>query len=184
MPSTSSSNPLAGSHTANLLGALALVLADRTADAISEPTGLTTNDAVALSALRHFLDRPSIDQLAKVLGLTHSGAVRLVDRLTAAGLVTRQAGGDSRTTAVAMTTDGDEVARLVTSARTGVLKEALAPLSVEDRHALDAILGVVLAGLVRAPGATRWICRLCDTDACGRSLGQCPVAREARHRYS
>lgn len=160
------------------------MLADRTADAISGPTGLTTSDAVALSALHHFLDRPSIDLLAKVLGLTHSGAVRLVDRLAAAGLVTREAGGDSRTAAVAMTADGEELARVVTDARARVLQDALAALSLEDCDALDALLGAVLAGLVREPGATRWICRLCDTDACGRSTGQCPVAREARRRYT
>jgi len=160
------------------------VLADRTADAISGPTGLTTSDAVALSALHHFLGRPSIDRLAKVLGLTHSGAVRLVDRLVVAGLVTRQAGGDSRTAAVAVTADGDELARVVTDARAAVLQDALAAMSVEDRHALDALLGDVLTGLVREPGATRWICRLCDTDACGRSTGQCPVASEARRRFT
>jgi len=160
------------------------VLADRTADAISRPAGLATSDAVALSALHHFLDRPSIDMLAKVLGLTHSGGVRLVDRLVAAGLVTREAGGDSRTAALALTAEGNELARVVTEARARVLRDALAALSVADRHALDALLGAVLAGLVREPGATRWICRLCDTDACGRSTGQCPVAREARRRYT
>lgn len=146
--------------------------------------GVATSGAVALSALHHFLDRPSIDMLAKVLGLTHSGAVRLVDRLVVAGLVTREAGGDSRTAAVALTDGGDELARAVTDARAAVLQDALAALSVGDRHALDALLGAVLAGLVREPGATRWICRLCDTGACGRSTGQCPVAREARRRYS
>jgi len=172
-------------HTANVLGALALVLADRTAEAISKPTGLATSDAVALAALlHHFLDRPSIDRLAKVLGLTPSGAVRLVDRLAAADLVAREAGGDSRTAAVAVTADGDELARGVTDARARVLQDALAALSVPDRHALDALLGDVLAGLVREPGATRWICRLCDTDACGRSTGHCPVASEARRRYT
>lgn len=160
------------------------MLADRTADAISRPAGLAARDAIALSALHHFLDRPSIDRLAKVLGLTHSGAVRLVDRLAAAGLVTREAGGDSRTAAVALTADGDELARVVTDSRARVLQDALAALSMADRHALDFLLGEVLAGLVREPGATRWICRLCDTGACGRSTGQCPVASEARHSYT
>jgi len=154
------------------------------AEAISRPTGGSTSDAVALSALHHFLDRPSIGMLAEVLGLTHSGAVRLVDRLVVAGLVTREAGGDSRTAAVALTADGDELARAVSDARAAVIQDAFAVLSVEDRHALDVLLSTVLTGLVREPGATRWICRLCDTAACGRPTGQCPVAREARRRYS
>lgn len=159
------------------------MLADGTADTISGPTGLAISDAVALSALHHFLDRPSIDRLATVLGLTHSGAVRLVDRLAAARLVTREAGGDGRTAAVVMTVEGNDRARLITDARARVLRDALAVLSVADRHTLDALLSKILTGLVREPGATRWICRLCDTGACGRSIGECPVASEARRRY-
>lgn len=158
-------------------------MADRMADATTAPVGLSSSDAVALSALHHFLNRPSIDVLAQVLGLTHSGAVRLVDRLVAAGLVTREAGRNGRTAAVTMTNHGNKMARLVTDARAATLQDCLASLSIEDRHALDALLGTVLAGLVREPGATRWMCRLCDTSACGRSTGQCPVAGAARHRY-
>jgi len=64
---------------ANVLGALALIVTDRTADAIAAAAGQPVTDAAALSALHHILDRPTVDRLAQVLGLTHSGAVRLVD---------------------------------------------------------------------------------------------------------
>ena len=180
--SISSSEPPAVEHTANLLGAVALALADRTAEAVSGAGGSATSDAVALSALHHFLDQTSIDVLAQVLGLTHSGAVRLVDRLAAAGLVTRGPGADNRTTAVLLTLRGRARARTVSKARAQVLNDALAGLPAEERHTLDRLIGVVLAGLIREPGATRWICRLCDTDACGRSAGRCPVAQQARRR--
>lgn len=178
------SDPPAAGDTANVAGALALALTDRTSEAIGALTGVAATDAVALSALHHFLDRPSIDGLATVLGLTHSGAVRLVDRLVAARLIRREPGPDNRTTAIALTAKVSEAARAVTDARTAVIQGALAPLSVEDRHALDSLLGRVLVGLVREPGAIRWICRLCDTDACGRSVGLCPVAQEAGRRSS
>ncbi len=181
--STSSSEAPAANHTANLLGALALALSDRTADVVSGAGGSVITDAVALSALHHFLDRTSIDVLAQVLGLTHSGAVRLVDRLAVAGLVTRAPGTDNRTTAVLLTLAGRGRARAVTKARAGVLEDALAVLSSQERHILDRLIGVVLAGLIREPGATRWVCRLCDTDACARPAGRCPVAQEARRRY-
>jgi hypothetical protein len=36
---------------------------------------------------------------------------------------------------------------------------------------------------MRGPGATRWMCRLCDLDACGRADGSCPVERAAAARY-
>ncbi|MGV2386825.1 MAG UNVERIFIED_CONTAM: MarR family transcriptional regulator, partial [Thermobifida fusca] len=79
-------------RVANVLGALALAVTDRTSAAIAAAAGQSVSAAAALSAMHHFLDRPTLDQLRRVLGLTHSGAVRLVDRLVDAGLVTRGPG--------------------------------------------------------------------------------------------
>lgn len=183
MSSTWSSDRAAADHTANVLGALALAVSDRIAEAVSTAATGGVSDATALSALRDFLHRPSIDVLAQVLGLTHSGAVRLVDRLDAAGLTTRESGKDGRTTTISLSSDGQGLAHAVAEARRRALLNALAPLSAEDRHTLDRLLGVVLAGLIREPGARRWICRLCDTAACGRPAGRCPVAAEARTRH-
>ena len=87
----------------NLLGALVVALGDRVDASITRSSGLARNDAIALSALHHFLEAPRIDRIADVLGLTSSGTVRLVDRLEAAGLVRRSAGDDSRATTVALT---------------------------------------------------------------------------------
>jgi len=156
------------------------VLKNRIDEAVIDAANGAVNDAIALSALGQFLDRSSIEGLGRVLGLTHSGAVRLVDRLTAAGLVTRDAGADGRTVAVTMTSDGRAVAEVVTQARQRVLSEALTALPREDQRTLDRLLGRLLVGLMRGPGATRWICRLCNLDACGRPTGGCPVAEEAR----
>ena len=46
----------------------------------------------ALNALEGYLGGEPIDTLRQVLGLTHSGAVRLVDRLVAEGLAERRPG--------------------------------------------------------------------------------------------
>jgi DNA-binding MarR family transcriptional regulator len=167
---------------ANLLGTLALVVADRTREAIAEAAGQSETGAAALSALRHFLDRPTIDLLRQVLGLTSSGTVRLVDRLVDAGYVTREAGRDGRSTVVALTRAGRRAADRVSAARADVLNEALAGLTADDRMTLERIMGELLAGFVRGPGATRWLCRLCDTGACGREEGMCPVANTALAR--
>jgi DNA-binding MarR family transcriptional regulator len=170
-------------HTGNVLGALSLVVADRTFDAISALGSLSPSDAIALSALQQFLDRPSIDRLAQVLGLSHSGAVRLVDRLAAAKLVRRASALDRRESAIVLTAAGRRAADRVVKARSDTLASATARLSVEDREALDRVAGQILAGMVRGPGATRWMCRFCDLVACGRARGQCPVAREAGRRH-
>jgi rubrerythrin len=73
----------------------------------------------------------------------------------------------------------------VTAARAAVLEEALAALSPAERRDLARLAARVLDGLVRHKLAreaesTRWICRLCDTDACGRAEGRCPAANAAR----
>lgn len=170
-------------RTGNLLGALALVVADRMSDAIGAAARQSETGATALSALLHFLDNPSIDRLRQVLGLTSSGTVRLVDRLVEAGYVQRGPGGDGRSRTVTLTAAGREAAEAVAQARAEVLEGALAVLSPDQRTVLDDLAGTMLAGMIREPGATRWTCRLCDTDACGRYEGGCPVANEAQARY-
>jgi DNA-binding MarR family transcriptional regulator len=168
---------------ANLLGALGMVIADRTAEAVSRAAGQSETAATALSALHHFLDRPSIDLLRQVLGLTSSGTVRLIDRLVEAGYVTRGPGTDGRSTAVLLTEAGRQAADRVAAARAAVLSDALARLSPVDRAALGRIMGELLTGFIRGPGATKWLCRLCDTGACGRDEGRCPVANAALAAY-
>lgn len=170
-------------HTANLLGAVALALTDRTGEAVAAAAGHSETAAAALSALYHFLDGPSIDRLRQVLGLTSSGTVRLVDRLTEDGYVRRESGPDGRTTVVRLTPAGRRAARKVTAARAEVLAAALRPLSGPDREKLDELLAAILVGQMRPSGATRWLCRLCHLGDCGRSAGECPVANAAAIRY-
>jgi DNA-binding MarR family transcriptional regulator len=171
-------------QAANLLGALSLVITDRTADAMAGAGGRPETAAVALSALVHFLDHPSVDRLRQVLGLTSSGTVRLVDRLVAAGYLERGPGPDGRTTSVTLTEAGRAAAAGVIAARAAVLDGALAVLSPAEREAFGALAGKVLTGQIRAPGATRWMCRLCDVGMCRAAAGGCPVTSAARERYA
>ena len=169
---------------ANVLGALAQIVTDRTGDAVAAAAGQSITAATALSALHQFLDRPTVDTLGRVLGLTHSGAVRLVDRLVAAGHVTRGPGVDGRSRSVTLTRKGQRAATRVAESRAAVLNGALAELSAAEREQLYDLLGRVLGALVRekvatAPGTGGWTCRLCDTTACGRPEGTCPAANAA-----
>ncbi len=170
-------------HTGNLLGALALAIADRTSDAVGDAAGQSQTAAIALSALDQFLDEPSVDLLRRVLGLTPSGTVRLVDRLQDAGYVTRRPGRDGRSVSLRLTAAGRRAAKRVSAARAEVLQDALSALTPGERHALDQLVSPLLVGLIRGPGAVRWMCRLCDTRVCGRGSGHCPVANAARERF-
>jgi len=126
---------------------------------------------------------PSVDLLRQVLGLTSSGTVRLVDRLEEAGYVRRGPGRDGRTTSVALTAPGRRAAARISTARAVVLDDALGVLSAAERQEFEALMAKMLAGLIRGPGAVRWLCQMCDTTACGREEGRCPVANAVRDRY-
>jgi DNA-binding MarR family transcriptional regulator len=170
-------------QTANLLGALALAVSDRVAEAVVDGSGRSASAVAALSALDQFLGQPSIDLLSRVLGLSQSGTVRLVDRLEQDGLVQRGQGVDGRTTTVLLTPAGRRVARRLDATRLDVLDAVLDPLTDSERQTFSALVGRVLVGMMREPGATRWMCRLCDLSACGRPAGHCPLEQEARARY-
>jgi DNA-binding MarR family transcriptional regulator len=166
---------------ANRLGALAVRLADRIEVAVTAEGARSLSAATALSAIeRFFLDGPSIDALGRVLGLTSSGAVRLVDGLEGQGLVTRRRGDDARVSMILLTAKGRRVAASVSAARAAVLTEALAPLSEHERETLGAIVDKVLVGLVRGPSPGPAMCRLCATEVCGAARGEpCPITLHA-----
>ena len=167
---------------ANVLGALSLVIADRISEAVAADRSHTA--AAALSALDQFLDGCSVDRLRRVLGLTPSGTVRLVDRLEAAGYVRRGAGGDARTRSLSLTAAGTRAARRGADARGAVLDDALGVLTPDERRTFERLVGKVLDGVVRAKldeaQDTPWTCRLCNLQACGRDEGACPAANAAR----
>ena len=139
-------------QTANLLGALSLVIADRMADAMAEAGGRPESAAAALSALLHFLDRPTVDLLRQVLGLTSSGTVRLVDRMAESGYVQRGPGDDGRSTSVSLTGAGRAAAEAVAAARAGVLAGALDGLSPAERETLRQLMSQAAGRADPGPG--------------------------------
>jgi DNA-binding MarR family transcriptional regulator len=163
-------------HSANVVGALALRLHDRMAAAVSEAAGQPESGATTLSWLANFAPEPGIGLLNRMLGLTPSGAVRMVDRLEADGHLRRGPGADGRSTSVRLTARGGRTARRVAAARLAVLTDALSVLSDEERAELDRLAGKVLVGLRGDPSGSRFMCRLCDATACGHAEGACPVA--------
>lgn len=166
-------------RTGNLLGALALVGAERVVGATDATSGRPATDTAALVALTTTLGGISQDALGRVVGLTQSGSVRLIDRLVAAGLVERGPGEDRRTHAVEVTPAGAAVARRALAARRDALDSVLAPLDDTERRQLAGLLEKLLAGVTGSRADAHRICRLCDPVACGHDSGRCPVTRAA-----
>jgi MarR family transcriptional regulator, negative regulator of the multidrug operon emrRAB len=106
-----------------------------------------------------------------------------VDKLAESGYVGREPGADGRSVSIVLTEQGRRAAQRVADARASVLEGALALLGPDERQAFERLAGKVLVGLIRGPGATRWMCRLCDTGVCRGAPGGCPVGNAARERY-
>ena len=155
-------------RTANLLGAVALTLADELQAAASAVAGHGASGPAALVLLGDLAGGATIEELRRALGLTHSGTVRLVDRLVAGDLVERRVGGDARSLSLHLTSAGRRTSRRILTARETVLERVLIPLEPRQRADLERSLDAVLHEL---RGPRRRICRLCDSGACSR----CPV---------
>jgi MarR family transcriptional repressor of emrRAB len=168
------------SSPANLLGALGLALADRLAAAAELAGGVSA--AEALVALHGGRAGASIDALAPIVGLSHSGTVRLVDRLARVGLVERRRGADQRSAALYLTPAGRRLARRVLARRDAEMHSVLALLTGGEQGALAGLSAQVLRRLGAAPDAEPRLCRLCDLDACGRPRGECPVVSARTER--
>src|SRR5579871_4353100 len=172
----------------NLLSAAALGLTDRLHELGPEVVGVDAVAASALVAMVDFSPHGSLRRLSQVLGLTHSGAVRLVDRLAAAGLVSREPGPDERTRAVVLTRKGRSAAQALRAQRRSAAAALLEGLNERQRVQLSAACEVLIVNLTRQRLAQRAdgilpsggaLCRWCDFGDCGRSLGNCPAARAA-----
>jgi MarR family transcriptional repressor of emrRAB len=178
------SNPKGGAASepareANLLGAVALAVADRIRASAERGAGQGGSGPAALVSLAGYLDGGPIDSLRGPLGLTHSAAVRVVDRLVAADLVRRREGADRRSVAVALTPAGRRAAEEAARAREEALEAALAALDPAERAELARLHEKILATLTDGRAAAGHICRLCDAEACGHYRGRCPVTRAA-----
>jgi MarR family transcriptional repressor of emrRAB len=172
------------SRVANRLGAIALTLSDGIREATEAATGMAGGVPAALVSLREWADGRSVEVLAGAMRVSHSRAVRIVDRLEAAGLARRESDpSDGRRALVWLEPAGRELAEQALDARSRVLLLALDELDAAEVHDLERLLGALLAATTVDVRAAARTCRLCDAHACGHHEGACPVTRAAdRHR--
>ncbi len=172
----------------NLLGAAALGLGDAIGTDAAVAAGLDTTTATALITLLDLARGGSIRSVSRLIGISHSGTVRLVNRMVDDGLITRRPGQDGRTLAVTLTRRGRSLAHRLRTDRAAAIGAALDGLSAEQREQLASICVVMVGNLVTARLSARGearepaggaLCRLCDPTICGRAVGRCPAAAMA-----
>ncbi len=167
-------------HDTNVVGAMAVALVDRLRAATEEAADMPASFPAALTALRMWAGGRPVDELADGLRVSHSRAVRVVDRLEAEGLARRrQSADDKRAVLVELTPAGRRAADRVVAARAKALEDTLKGLSAADRRALAKLASSVLGELTMGRESARGICRLCDAIACGHDEGDCPVTQAA-----
>jgi MarR family transcriptional regulator, negative regulator of the multidrug operon emrRAB len=171
-----------------------MAISDRVVGAAEAPAGRGSQAPAALVALHQFAGGGTIERLRRVLGLSHSAAVRLIDGLVADGHVVREpAAGDRRSVALTLTASGRSAARQIIAARHRAIEPTLERLNQAELRALTQLAERLTADIAdlrlreRRKGAAPpagWLCRLCDFEACGRSEGRCPAATTAAANQS
>ncbi len=157
----------------NQLGALGIALGD-SMDAAFDEACAVGDSAPAAVILIHENPDTRIEALARYLELSHSGTVRLVDRLGEAGWVAREACEDKRAVVLVLTKTGTKVAERLLDGRRKSLARALHGVSPADRKVLERLVPQMLANLVEDRAEADHVCRYCDTGACERDDG-CPL---------
>ena len=162
-------------RTANLLGAVGLAVADRIEETAREILNHAGETPAALVVIGYGFG-PSNDQLRRVLGLSHPGSVRLVDRLVADNLVERRKARDKRAIALHLTAEGSTLREELLTGRLAAIKSLLTPLALSEQEALAALLHKMLS-LMDATDLERCtLCRLCDNRVCSN----CPIPANFR----
>jgi len=158
----------------NLVGVYSLAIADRVAPDVA---GRQLSGSSTAAALATLLAHPGhgVGWLADVLGLTSSGATRLVDRLLAEGLVRHGESRDARSRSLQLTERGRLKAATALEHRSAEIERSLTALTAAERKTLERLLTTVVKALARdRPSALR-VCRLCDRDACAEPGQPCPL---------
>lgn len=157
-------------RAANLLGAVGLAVADRIEDVARDVLSRAGETPAALVVIGYDTS-PSNEELRRILGLSHPGSVRLVDRLVADGLVERREGRDRRAIALHLTEAGRTLREALLRGRLAAIRCLLEPLTDAEQDAL----AVMLSKMLTAVGTTNLqrctLCRMCDDRVCV----DCPI---------
>ncbi len=157
-------------RTANLLGVVGLAVADRIGDVARDILRHGGETPAALVVIGYG-SGPSNDQLRRILGLSHPGTVRLVDRLVADGLVERRKGRDKRAIALYLNDRGMALREELLKERLAAIRPLLTPLSGAERETLAGLLHKMLSSMETTAADRRTLCRLCDNRICT----DCPI---------
>ncbi|MFT4182957.1 MAG: MarR family transcriptional regulator [Rhizobium sp.] len=163
------------SRLENLFGAMGLALVDKMEKAFADETGLGPS---AVAAIVQIGTEPglTIETLRRMIALSHSATVRLVDQLVTSDLVTRAGGveGDKRARSLQLTENGRLLFDRSLAARQAVIHRAFKLLGQEEAEQLGRLVEKLLPAFVDLGDDQDVVCRVCDQGVCDQD--RCPVA--------
>jgi DNA-binding MarR family transcriptional regulator len=160
------------SRSSNLLGAFVIAVYDQMLERIEAELNLGGQSAAALVVVG-FNQGRSVDFLSGALQLSHSGCVRLIDKLADAGLVERRQGKDRRVVALHLTETGEKRMQVVLRTRRKFLDRVLQSLNIKEQRQFTAMIETMLYDMTSCDEHAEAMCRFCDETVCPQ--GSCPI---------
>ncbi|WP_075216903.1 MarR family winged helix-turn-helix transcriptional regulator [Mongoliimonas terrestris] len=162
----------------NKIAALALAISD---DTLANSEDFAPTAVAALISIRD-QEPLSIGDIARIVGLTHSAAVRLVDRLEKDWLVRRQR-RVGREVMVEITARGRRRAQQLQETRMAAVDSYLGALSPEELGLLDQMVTRMIQRRTSGGNDLEHFCRMCRRGTCDCGLhdaaAQAPLRIEA-----
>jgi DNA-binding MarR family transcriptional regulator len=159
-------------RTANLLAAFAGDVTERVEATLkSHPN--QTDSAIAALNIMGFWEGVTNAELARVLKLSHTATVRLVDKLEAQGFVEAREGKDRRATHLHLTAAGRKAVQPALVARCAAVEGYLEALTPAEEKQFTALLEKLMQPLATDGYTVSHFCRLCEFTTCPGD--QCPM---------
>lgn len=167
------------SEIANLLGALSLAVMDRIEQGARDITGHGGEAPAALVVIGYGPGMTN-DKLRRILCRSHSGTVRLVDRLVSDALVERRPGHDGREVALHLTAKGAAIRKDLLASRIAAVASLVDVLSPTKKKRLGELIREMLAKQDTSELDRFTICRMCDNRVCMHCPLPTTLARPGR----
>lgn len=158
----------------NIFGAMSLALVDKMQQAFAAEAGLGPSAAAAIIQIGT-APGLSVEQLRRILALSHSATVRLVDQFAAGGLVERGGAGDGdrRAKPLRLTGAGETTFQRCLASRRAVIARAVGRLDATETRNLAELAEKLLPALVEPGDDGDVVCRVCDEQVCVPE--RCPI---------
>jgi DNA-binding MarR family transcriptional regulator len=150
---------------ANLLGAFVVAVHDRMLQCLEREDAIAPQAAAALIVIGFNVGR-SVDFLSGALQLSHSGCVRLVDKLEHSELVERREGSDRRVVQLYLTELGHRRMQNVLRSRRKYLNSLMQSLNMKEQTQLTAMIETMLFDITTGDEHAEAMCRYCEEDPC------------------